>query len=193
MVKTLNVIVDTSGSMDEMGKIHLQRNLCRYAAQLSILYKEKYKDVDIRLFQWSHNVLEINLQDDGDVPALRASGSADLSALSDFILQCARKTQKWDGIILTDGGFPESDISSYKEKVKSIAANILAVAVGADANHRELREISTCGGCYRAEDISAAIDRVVFDIKDTTVPNHINQVLFDYARCKTDEEDNWGG
>ena len=31
MKGTLYVIVDVSGSMNEMGKIHLQRNLCRYA------------------------------------------------------------------------------------------------------------------------------------------------------------------
>ena len=41
-MNSLYCIVDTSGSMNEMGKIHLQRNLCRYADQLRLIDQKKY-------------------------------------------------------------------------------------------------------------------------------------------------------
>ena len=59
MKETLYIIVDVSGSMNEMGKIHLQRNLCRYAAQLRLIDQEKYADFDIRFYQWAQNISEI--------------------------------------------------------------------------------------------------------------------------------------
>jgi len=37
MKESLYMMVDVSGSMAEMGKIHLQRNLCRYAAQIRLI------------------------------------------------------------------------------------------------------------------------------------------------------------
>ena len=61
-------IFDTSGSMDEMGKIHLQRNLARYAIQIPGLTQEKCTDFVIRLYQWHQDISEITLQSDGDIP-----------------------------------------------------------------------------------------------------------------------------
>ena len=74
----LFVFVDVSGSMNEMGKIHLQRNLCRYAAQLRLIDKEKYSGLDIRFYQWAQSVAVAVLQSDGDIDDLNAEGSSNL-------------------------------------------------------------------------------------------------------------------
>ncbi len=66
------IFVDVSGSMNEMGKIHLQRNLCRYVAQLRLIDQEKCSGLDIRYYQWARDVSEVVLQNDGDFPALTA-------------------------------------------------------------------------------------------------------------------------
>lgn len=84
MKETLYIIVDVSGSMNEMGKIHLQRNMCRYADQLRLIDQEKYSESNIRFYQWAQNIAEIALQSDGDIPVLNAEGSSNLCALSDF-------------------------------------------------------------------------------------------------------------
>ena len=55
-------IFDTSGSMDEMGKIHLQRNLARYAIQVPSLAQENCTDFVIRLYQWHQDISDITLQ-----------------------------------------------------------------------------------------------------------------------------------
>lgn len=77
-------IFDTSGSMDEMGKIHLQRNLARYAIQVPSLAQENCTDFVIRLYQWHQDISDITLQSDGDIPSLTAKGSSSLAELSDF-------------------------------------------------------------------------------------------------------------
>ena len=37
MKKALYAFVDTSGSMNEMGKVHLQRNLCFFILQVPVI------------------------------------------------------------------------------------------------------------------------------------------------------------
>ena len=54
----LYIIVDVSGSMNEMSKNHLQRNLCRYAAQLRLIDQENTQALT-SLYQWAQNVSEV--------------------------------------------------------------------------------------------------------------------------------------
>ncbi|WP_201283029.1 hypothetical protein, partial [Klebsiella pneumoniae] len=78
--------------MDEMGKIHLQRNLARYAIQMPGLAQEKCTDFVIRLYQWHQDISEVTLQSDGDIPSLTAKGSSSLAELSDFLFQHVYKS-----------------------------------------------------------------------------------------------------
>ena len=124
----IKIFVDTSGSMNEMGKIHLQRNLCRYVMHLPFIDKEKYLDLDVHLYQWAQNVSEVDLQSDGDIPVFNAEGFSNLCTLVDFLSQNSARI-----LILSDGNFSNLDISSFQNQLSSYPDLIIrTVAVGAD-------------------------------------------------------------
>ena len=101
----IHVVFDASGSMNEMGKVHLQRNLCRYVAQRRCIDQEKYVDLDIRFYQWAQDISEITIQSNGDIPPLNAEGSSNLRVLSDFLSQHLTDTGGARTLILSDGNF----------------------------------------------------------------------------------------
>lgn len=189
----LYIIVDASGSMNEMGKIHLQRNLCRYAAQLRLIDQEKYSDSDIRFYQWAQNVSEVALQSDGDIPALNAEGSSNLCVLTDFLSQHLNATGRLMVLILSDGNFPNSDIVSFQNQLGTFSDLIIrTVAVGADADLLKLKKISTNNTVYLSENIAAAIDSTIFGSDEPlTVPVSTARIL-ESAPAETEEpEEDW--
>jgi hypothetical protein len=190
MKGTIYIIVDVSGSMNEMGKIHLQRNLCRYVAQLQLIDQKKYADFNICFFQWIQNVSEIVLQSDGDIPALNAGGSASLSVLSEFISQNVNKTQRSTSIILSDGNFPNSDILIYQDQLKPFPDLIIrTVAVGADADLQKLKKLSTNNSVHLSENISSAIDSTIFGAEEhMAAPESTTQILLTKP---AEPEENW--
>jgi len=170
MNPSLSIIVDVSGSMNEMGKIHLQRNLCRYAAQLRGVDQEKYADLDIRFYQWAHDIFEIALQSDGDIPVLNAEGSSSLNVLSDFLSQNLNNTEKRRAIILSDGNFDRNEYEAFlKWKTDKNKIMLTTVAVGGDANLLKLKKISTNNSVHISENISSAIDRTIFGSDESFV------------------------
>lgn len=179
MKAALYIIVDVSGSMNEMGKIHLQRNLCRYASQLQLIDQEKYADFDIRFYQWAQNISEIALQSDGDIPALNTEGSSSLSVLSDFLSQNLNDTGRSMVLILSDGNFSNSDILSFQKQLSSFPELIIrTVAVGADADLPKLKKISTNNSVHLSENIASAIDSIIFGSDEHMVaPESTAQIL----------------
>ena len=175
----LYIIIDVSGSMNEMGKIHLQRNLCRYAVQLQIIDQEKYSNVDFRFFQWAENISEIIIQKDGDIPILVSKGSSNLHLLSDFLSKSYCDSQVLHVLILSDGNFVSSDISSFKTQLHTIPNLLLRiVAVGADADLLKLKEISSNNSVYLSENISAAINCTIFGTDECMkAPESIAHIL----------------
>jgi hypothetical protein len=159
------IIVDVSGSMNEMGKIHLQRNLCRYAAQIQGIDQEKYADLEIRFYQWAQDISEIAIQSDGDIPLLNTEDSSSLNVLSDFLSKILNATRKPIVLILSDGNVPNSDISGFQKRLSSLSDLIIGtVAVGADADLLKLKKISTNNRVHLSENISSAIDSALFSI-----------------------------
>lgn len=193
MKAPLYIIVDVSGSMNEMGKIHLQRNLCRYAAQLRLIDQEKYSDADIRFYQWAQNVSEVALQSDGDIPALNAEGSSNLCVLSDFLSEYLKDTRRSMVLILSDGNFSNSDIVNFQNQLGTLTDLIIrTVAVGADADLLKLKKISTNNTVYLSENIASAIDSTIFGSDEPlTAPASTAQIL-QSAPAETEEpEEDW--
>lgn len=189
-MKTLNILVDVSGSMREMGKLHLQKNLCRYATQLQLLDRDKYSDLDIHFYQWTQNVTEINLQNGGNLSGLFAQGSSSLMAFSDFILKYLNDSPKLRILILSDGNFDRNDYNSFL-KWKEDQDNLLlrTVAIGADADLRKLKKISTNNNVYLSENITSAIDCTIFG-----TDKHIDspESIADIRRPeKLEQEEDW--
>lgn len=193
MKVSLYIIVDVSGSMNEMGKIHLQRNLCRYAAQLRLIDQEKYSDSDIRFYQWAQNISEVALQSDGDIPALNAEGSSNLCVLTDFLSQYLNDTGRLMVLILSDGNFPNSDIVSFQNQLGSFTDLIIrTVAVGADADLLKLKKISTNNTVYLSENIASAIDSTIFGSDEPSTAPVTTARILESAPAETEEpEEDW--
>ena len=156
------LIVDVSGSMNEMGKIYLQQNLCRTVAQLQRI-DQKYVDFAPCFYQWAQKVSEITIQSDVDIPTLEAAGSSSLGVLSDFLSQKLNDNDSHNVLMLSDGHFQRDDrekFQAWQNKHKQIM--ISAVAVGADADLWKLKKISTNERVYLAENIASAIDCTIF-------------------------------
>jgi len=173
-----------------MGKIHLQRNLCRYASQLKTMNPEAYSDLDILFFQWNADVSRVEPQDDGDIPPLAAQGPSDLAALADFL----RAARGDDGralrvLVLSDGNFSKEDIAGLaKERDRPPGLLLRTVAVGADANLSKLAEIASNGRFYLAEDIAAAVDEAAFGSDEPVIPpESANQIKFPPTSSEEDD------
>ena len=160
MNPTLHVIADTSGSMKEMGKIHLQRNLCRYANQLKTL-NLVFSNLNMLFFQWNAEVARIRPDDDGDIPPLAARGPSDLGALAAFLRETRDEGRTLRALVLSDGNF-SSEADWSKELGNPPGWRLRTVAVGADADLLRLREIASNGRCYQAEDIATAVNDAAF-------------------------------
>ena len=193
MNKLIDIIVDTSGSMNEMGKIHLQRNLCRYAAQLRLIDQEKYSGSEIRFYQWAQNVSEAALQSDGDISALNAEGSSKLCVLSDFLSEHLKDTGRPMVLILSDGNFPNSDIVSFQSQLGTFTDLIIrTVAVGADADLLKLKKISTNNTVYLSENIASAIDSTIFGSDEPLIAPSSTAQILQSAPAETEEpEEDW--
>ena len=184
----IKIFVDTSGSMNEMGKIHLQRNLCRYVMHLPFIDKEKYLDLDVHLYQWAQNVSEVDLQSDGDIPVLNAEGFSNLCTLVDFLSQNSARI-----LILSDGNFSNLDISSFQNQLSSYPDLIIrTVAVGADADLWKLKKISTNNRVYLSENIASALDSTIFGSDElVTAPPSTAQILQSTMADLEESEENW--
>lgn len=175
----LFIIIDTSGSMNELGKIHLQRNLCRYVAQLQLIDQGEYADIDIHFYKWAQNISEIVVQNDGSITNINTQGSSSLNILSDFLFQNLNITERSKVLILSDGNFSNSNILSFHSQLSSISDLIIrTVAVGADADLMKLKKISTNNSVYLSEDIASAFDCIFFESDEQlATPVSIDQVL----------------
>jgi hypothetical protein len=193
MKKLLYIIIDVSGSMNEMGKIHLQRNLCRYASQLRLIDQEKYSGSNIRFYQWAQNVSEVALQSDGDIPALNTEGSSNLCVLSDFLSQHLNDTGRSMVLILSDGYFNREDYKAFKKwKNKQTKILIRTVAVGAGADLLKLKKISTNNTVYLSENIASAIDGIIFGSDEPlNAPASTSQILQSESPESEEPEEDW--
>ena len=165
--------------MNELGKIHLQRNLCRYVAQLQLIDQGKYADIDIHFYKWAQNISEIVLQSDGSITNLNTQGSSSLNILSDFLFQNLNITEGSKILILSDGNFSNSNILSFHSQLSSISDLIIrTVAVGADADLMKLKKVSTNNSVYLSEDIASAFDCVFFESDEQlAIPISTDQIL----------------
>lgn len=178
MNKSIYVIIDTSGSMNEMGKSHLLRNLCRFISELPIMNEKRYSDVEFRFFQWGASVSELFVESDGDIPSIHTQGSSDLSALSEMLRCVLNNGQQTRVLIFTDGNFPNSKIAQFKKDLILFPKLIMrVVAVGADADILKLKKLSSNACVYLPENISAAVNSICNGVDEKIIgPESVSQI-----------------
>jgi len=193
MKTVIYIIVDVSGSMNEMGKTLLQRNLCRYASQLREIDQKKYANVDIRFYEWAQDIFEVIHQENNDIPALKAECSSNLNSLSSFLTKELYGIDKPSVLVLSDGYFERDDFEQFVEwKNNNAEVFIQTVAVGADADLLKLKKISTNNRVYLAENIALAIDSAIFDSDASYIaPDSTAQILQSDSAEAEEVEGDW--
>ncbi len=141
-----------------MGKIHLQRNLARYAIQVPSLAQENCTDFVIRLYQWHQDISDITLQSDGDIPSLTAKGSSSLAELSlifypNMYIRAGWQEFSFCLMAISPVQTPSTFKTSFAPSPDLI---IRTVAVGADADLLKLRKLSTNNTVYLPENIASS-------------------------------------
>jgi hypothetical protein len=174
MQEPLYVFVDVSGSMFEMAKIHIQKNICRFITALPLVDPSNYGRFDLHFYRWSNSIEEISLEEDGSFPVLEASGRADLSSLGFFLEEMACREEEKGllrVLLLTEGLFRSNDLEAFSKKMRSLSSLLLrVVAIGADAPVERVRSIATNGVAWLPEDIPAAMESLCFSQDGAPAP-----------------------
>lgn len=175
---TIFVIVDISGSMQEMAKILLSQHLVSYIFELATI-QERIFPIEIQLFTWNESITKVQCNMEEQVPVLIPSGKADLNQLKGF-LDSQALANDFKAIILSDGMFSLSAINNFKLWLnKQPRFALYTVAIGADSNIAKLKEISTNNHVYSSENITTAIYELIWDgYRRMEKPFRINDVIY---------------
>lgn len=155
----LRVVVDSSGSMREAGKILLAKNLISFVMERVRMVSENIQFKGIRLIIWNEETKAFDLDCDQNIPSFNVSGKTDMSALLSLL------DEELNGsdtdirlLLLSDGNFSSEDISRFITwRVDKINLSLRVVAVGADAAVNKLKKLMGEGEVYEAENVSTAI------------------------------------
>lgn len=186
----IHVIVDVSGAMREMGKIHIQRNLCRYLSQVQGIDREGFCGVEFHLFAWAEEVSRIDMEPGGDIPALPPQGRAELPPLAEFLAGLYGAGTAPRALILSDGNMVRSDLPAFKSRMQELGNPMLrTVAIGADADGVLLQQLSSNNTVFLAENISSAVRGMVAGCdKPPAAPGSVFDIL---AAQPDDTEEDW--
>ncbi len=149
MNENLTVILDCSGSFDENGKIEILRSL-----RLSTERTAKNFGARSTFFIWREEISPYTCPKD-----IAARGSADISALMNFIGTCPEGVKI---LLFSDGIWDLDACAKIKSALTARHAALVFVAVGADANRSTNYNISTFGGVWSSADLSSAVQMLLF-------------------------------
>ena len=188
MKKVFYVIADVSGSMKEMGKTPLLRNLLRFISELQVINEDKYTEFEFNFFSWSSSLSEIVFQNNEEQFAIEPKGKADLDQLKVRLESILDNDSPLKVLIVSDGNFSTTDIDNFN-KWRKEQSNLMirTVGVGADADHFKLEKLSTNSKMSKSENISSAIDSLLFgtDIQ-IGCPDSISQISM-----PTEPQEDW--
>lgn len=181
-----------SGSMKEMGKILLLKNLLKYVAELINLNYSKFPVNECKFYNWSSSLSEIKIQSKEDLMAIKPSGSADLERLKGMFEDILVSNDQHKILLLSDGcfsGIGVNQLSSWINEQSGLM--IRTVCIGTDANELKLKKLSTNDSTYKAENINSAINSLLFgdDSKRTQTCPETIQFITD--QMQTDASGEW--
>lgn len=136
------VLADMSGSIAELGKRRTAINL---------VHAVKWLDHSAEIFAWQDTIMQAQ-----DLEAVKPAGKSDVHVLYDFITN-SKHTRF---LLISDGNFAPA------VKLKPSGKLIRTLALGADADLRNLQKLSTNDTVYLAENVRAAFDSASYDYDD---------------------------
>ena len=158
--KTLLVIWDCSGSMEDMGKMQVA------SATLAFLRERRdfrlgpgFPFAAIRVAHWKDTAVFAALPDTGAVPAPEAGGRADMeglvTALDEVLASAGADDLRL--LLLSDGAFPDAGVRLLKRWIRQHGLSPRAIAIGADAVRPTLESVCGKRGVFLPQDAGVAI------------------------------------
>ena len=145
MSKTVNIVVDASGSMAEDDKNavikYLLNGIC------NVMGTNDFGNIEFVLYQWGQESKKI---ENWEKAKIEFAGNSLLSGLEE-LKQMIDENQTM--IFVSDGNFNSGD----KEQIKKMSVNIIPIFVGIDANRTILQDIATEKVVYSVTDFMQAI------------------------------------
>lgn len=145
MSKTVNIVVDASGSMAEDDKNavvkYLLNGICNVTGTTD------FDNIEFVLYQWGQKSKKIeNLEK----AKIEFSGKSPISGLEE-LKQMIDENETM--IFVSDGNFDSGD----KVQIKKMSVKIIPIFVGVDANRTILQDIATEKVVYSVTDFTQAI------------------------------------
>lgn len=145
MSKTVNIVVDASGSMAEDDKNavikYLLNGIC------NVMGTTDFGDIEFVLYQWGQESKKI---ENWEKAKIEFAGKSLLSGLEE-LKQMIDENQTM--IFVSDGNFNRED----KAQIKKMSKNIIPIFVGIDANRTILQDIATEKVAYSVTDFMQAL------------------------------------
>jgi hypothetical protein len=151
------VIADSSGSMQELGKTMLVRNLINHIRMVGRLRNRPDWLEELVVLRWSDKIEVIRLSSDDDLPNWDVEGRLQIAPLIEALNGLVGGS-KWSRILLlSDGHWATSDVQAFKKwnRTRSMVS-VRALSIGPDSARSVLTKVSD-GGSFQAEDIVPAI------------------------------------
>jgi len=189
-MNSMIIVLDCSGSMGEMSKMLLARNLIAVVCEYPEIQDDKNSFDSIHLYLWNDSIEHHSLENNIEVPFFTASGSANLKQLVNTLESIDNKYFKTKVMILSDGALSEQSINEYQVWLNSQEYYcIRAVAIGADAELDKLSQLSTNSQAYSSEDILVAIKSLINGLdRDIALPLSLKDFSL---LSKQDDEGGW--
>jgi von willebrand factor type A domain len=143
--KTVNIVVDASGSMAEDDKNAVVKYLLNGIC--NVMGTPGLGDVEFALYQWGQESKKI---DNLEKAKIEFTGKSPLSGLEE-LKQIIDENQTM--IFVSDGNFNSGD----KAQIKKMSVNIIPIFVGIDANRTILQDIATEKVVYSVADFMQAV------------------------------------
>jgi uncharacterized protein YcsI (UPF0317 family) len=150
----ITVIVDASGSMSSMAKINTASALVKYCMDFPMLYKDSFPETAFIFYHLGNYDKPVLFEKNNSI---KASGKAELFSLEELFLRTGKEEQNF--LFLSDGLFERDDVSKITQITKNYPdMRFVPVAVGPDANVKNLKDISSFSRVFYPVDIMQAIE-----------------------------------
>jgi hypothetical protein len=151
------VIADSSGSMRELGKAMLVRNLINHIRRVGRLRNRPDWLEELVVLRWSGDVEIIQQSNDDELPNWDVEGRLKIAPLIEA-LNGLTEGSNWSRILLlSDGHWATSDVQAFRKwKRTQSRVSIRALSIGPDSVRSVLAKVSD-GGSFQAEDIVGAL------------------------------------
>jgi hypothetical protein len=151
------IVADSSGSMRELGKAMLVRNVINHIRGVARLGRGPDWLMGPVVLRWAETVERINLADDSDLPDWEVGGRLRMAPLLEVLDALVGGSPHSRLLLLSDGHWALSDVQDFKKwKRSQPGVSVRSLSIGPDAVRSVLAKVSD-GGSFPAEDVVPAI------------------------------------